>query len=571
MAVAFNQVGSISGVVGGANIVNVPTTLAVRSRRPALRDAAGRHDQRLYRRRAGRRVRRDGGAGRQPHQEHPEPQRRRHELLTGRRRRGRLTGLLVTGTAANPVIYVTSSDPRISNDARHQPRHQLRRPVQADLERLRLEYRRPDPRSATLRGEPFAERHGALRRRQDALPDARRKHQQRRAVELLLQHVRIRACRHRSSRSTFRRSMRCRSRPTPAPASTTAANTSTTCRPSTTRTPPNNGVRENAGGMDVAGPWGGRDGLNQAILPADAPFSIFATGFRNAYDLVLTADGRLYTLDNGSNAGLGGDPVIVNGEATNQISTGGAASGEPLYLLRGRRLLRPPEPDPRQPEPVLDRLQRCRQRRHHARGQHGRRHFGPRPGRGEHRRRLPDRSEQVHLQSGAADRGGHPHRPPGPGSDALVTIGSSSNGLVEYTADNFDGELFGDLLVAQFNGNVARLNLNADGTTATYETIPGLSGLSIPLDVTVGPDGTLWVAEITGNRSASSRRPTSSCRATPTPTTTASSTRSTRSSATPRTAARPSSCRTRASSGTSTPTSTATVLVPAAMAAASPA
>ena len=41
---------------------------------------------------------------------------------------------------------------------------------------------------------------------------------------------------------------------------------------------PNNGVRENSGGMDVAGPWGGHDGLNQAILPANAPISVYATG-----------------------------------------------------------------------------------------------------------------------------------------------------------------------------------------------------------------------------------------------------------------------------------------------------
>ena len=91
-------------------------------------------------------------------------------------------------------------------------------------------------------------------------------------------------------------------------------------------------------------------------------------------------------------------------------------------------------------------------------------------------------------------------RHPSAGSEALVTIGSSSNGLVEYKANNFDGALKGDLLVAQFNGNVARLNLNATGTTATYETIPGLSGLATPLDVTVGPGGTLWVAEIAGDK-----------------------------------------------------------------------
>ena len=48
------------------------------------------------------------------------------------------------------------------------------------------------------------------------------------------------------------------------------------------------GVGEDANGLDESGPFGGRDGLNQAILPADAPLRIFADGLRNNYDLVIT-------------------------------------------------------------------------------------------------------------------------------------------------------------------------------------------------------------------------------------------------------------------------------------------
>ena len=70
----------------------------------------------------------------------------------------------------------------------------------------------------------------------------------------------------------------------------------------------NNGAagNETAGGLDVGGPFGGNDGLNQAILPADAPLRIFATGLRNAYDIVLTQSGKLFTVDNGGNQDLGG-------------------------------------------------------------------------------------------------------------------------------------------------------------------------------------------------------------------------------------------------------------------------
>ena len=49
------------------------------------------------------------------------------------------------------------------------------------------------------------------------------------------------------------------------------------------------GVGEDANGLDEDGPFGGNDGLNQAILPADAPLRIFADGLRNAYDLVITS------------------------------------------------------------------------------------------------------------------------------------------------------------------------------------------------------------------------------------------------------------------------------------------
>ena len=65
----------------------------------------------------------------------------------------------------------------------------------------------------------------------------------------------------------------------------------------------------------------------------------------------------------------------------------------------------------------------------------------------------------------------------------------------------------GDLLVAQFNGNVARLNLGAEGST-TYQTIPGLSGLATPLDVTVGPTEPSGSPRSPATKSASSRRPT---------------------------------------------------------------
>ena len=56
----------------------------------------------------------------------------------------------------------------------------------------------------------------------------------------------------------------------------------------------------------------GNDGLNQAKLVVDGPVQIYASGFRNAYDFLITRlpgkEGRMYTVDNGANGGWGGHP-----------------------------------------------------------------------------------------------------------------------------------------------------------------------------------------------------------------------------------------------------------------------
>jgi len=98
-------------------------------------------------------------------------------------------------------------------------------------------------------------------------------------------------------------------------------------------------------------------------------------------------------------------------------------------------------------------------------------------------------------------------------TNALGTVGSSSNGLAEYDSGGtaFGGVLDGMLLVTQFNNNITLLNPNdanmgmdpivdddglelaADGVLQLNSF--GITGLGTPLDVTVGPDGTIWVAE----------------------------------------------------------------------------
>ncbi|MEL6441246.1 MAG: malectin domain-containing carbohydrate-binding protein [Cyanobacteria bacterium J06621_8] len=290
-------------------------------------------------------------------------------------------------------------------------------------------------------------------------------------------------------------------------------------------TVPNDGVREDINGLDVAGPWGGNDGLNMAILPADAPLRIFADGFRNQYDLVFTENGQLFTVDNGSNGNLGGNPLDSNGnpteqpgagEATNAPNGGGTGDPEPLFLIEDGNYYGHPAParaNQTLPWTVLN--------------DNGNPDTSVSPNTVASLADLvPD---GVDIQNGfiidpsrftgnAARLSESGIRVPrnSPESNSIFNLGSSSNGLVEYTADAFDGALQGALIVTQFNGNITLLNINEDGTaleplidpgndgilgTTDDEVIdsngefPLVTGQSQPLDVTVGPDGTIWVAE----------------------------------------------------------------------------
>ncbi|MGF1566479.1 MAG: malectin domain-containing carbohydrate-binding protein [Nodosilinea sp.] len=280
------------------------------------------------------------------------------------------------------------------------------------------------------------------------------------------------------------------------------------------------GVGEDANGLDENGPFGGRDGLNMAILPADAPVRIYADGFRNHYDLVLRADGKLYTVDNGSNGGLGGNPLIVNGEAVNTPVNGGTGDPEPLFLVQDGQYYGHPNPTRANQNQAwtvynnsgtVDTTVTVNT--------------------------VPDISALVPASVNIADgflidpskftgnatrlaQSGVRIPFNSPSSPSLVELGSSSNGLVEYTGNAYGGALNGALLVAQFNNTVTLLNVNNAGTGLEPLIDPGLdgllgtaddtvadadgvytliTGLATPLDVTTGPNGSIWVAEIGGN------------------------------------------------------------------------
>ena len=266
-----------------------------------------------------------------------------------------------------------------------------------------------------------------------------------------------------------------------------------------------------SGNEDINDPWGGNDGLNQAKLVVGGPVQIYASGFRNAYDFLITRlpskEGRMYTVDNGANGGWGGHPIgegpAVNGisSATNQYQTGEPGSTGPgtggdakVNNLDNLHLVTEGfyggHPTPIRANPT---------------------------GAGLYTNDTNDASQGTWRTQASDLPVDWPPVPPSmvnplegdylqPGVDdnALATFEKSTNGIAEYTASNFGGELQGDLVLASFSGNLERIQLNAAGTEATNVSTFASNFGSLPLDVVAQGDdepfpGTIWAATYGSN------------------------------------------------------------------------
>lgn len=224
---------------------------------------------------------------------------------------------------------------------------------------------------------------------------------------------------------------------------------------------------EDKPGADASDPFGGNDGKNQAIIVPGGPVQVYAPGFRNPYDVIITESGRMYSVDNGPNAGWGGEPdgEGPEGNATNEGKNGGATHGDGLHYISGE-------------------------------GYYG---GHPNPTRSNTDNTFNDSNPQSPVSVGNPIESDY--RKPGDEDGALHVWGNSTNGLTEYTASNFQGSLKGDLLTASFDNAIKRVKLNAAGDTAVLEENLFGQAASVPLDVTaVGDDGlfpgTVWVTAI---------------------------------------------------------------------------
>ena len=223
---------------------------------------------------------------------------------------------------------------------------------------------------------------------------------------------------------------------------------------------------DRAGDPDANDPFGGNNGKNQAKLVPGGPVQVYAPGFRNPYDLLIAKSGKMYTIDNSSNYGQGDVPVNEGpaGVCTNQPNEPGSNQAEALHLVQGP-------------------------------GYYG---GHPNPTRGNMANTF-NANEQSPVAT--ANPIECDYRVPGAENGSLTTFTSSTNGLAEYTASNFGGAMKGDLLAASFEEKIYRIKLNSTGDGVVSKQALFSNVGSMPLDVTTRGDtnrfpGTIWVANI---------------------------------------------------------------------------
>lgn len=215
---------------------------------------------------------------------------------------------------------------------------------------------------------------------------------------------------------------------------------------------------------DAGDPFGGNEGKNQAVLEQNGPVDIFAAGLRNPYDFVINQYGLIYATDNGPNASIGGPPILDgNGQPTNQPNQGGSSANDALHLIT-----------------------------------EGSYSGHPNPTRANLDNTFNDTDPQTPIYNGYTEPGDYQ---PNGTDGALALFDTSTNGIAEYTATGFDGALNGDLLTVTIDGKLTRLKLSPDGTSVIDREILFNNSGVYPLDLTaVGDDhpfaGTIWVADL---------------------------------------------------------------------------
>ncbi len=350
-----------------------------------------------------------------------------------------VTGLLVTGTAGNPVLYVSSSDPRITKNDQNPPSASIDT-NSGIVSRLRWNGSSWD-KVDLVRGLPRSKENHAVNGM--ALDTA---------TNTL--YLMVGGNTNMGAPSTnFSR----------LPEFALAAALLTIdldAIGNTTYDLPTLDDEDRAGTADANDPFGGNMGKNQAIVDPTGPVQIYSTGWRNAYDVVRHSSGELYSVDNGANAGWGGVPA----SCANTLDDGGKDEFDILQHISGP----------------------------------GYYAGHPNPTRGSQSNTFNSTNPQSPVPAATAVECTHIDSGEEPG--ALAVYGFSTNGIAEYTASNFTGAMQGNLLTASFGGHIWRMQLDATGAELSSPKELLFTNFDThALDVTAQPDGgifpgTIWVS-----------------------------------------------------------------------------
>jgi glucose/arabinose dehydrogenase len=196
-----------------------------------------------------------------------------------------------------------------------------------------------------------------------------------------------------------------------------------------------------------------------------APVTLYATGVRNAYDILWHSNGKLYAPTNGSAPG-GNTPAGAGVPGLTNVSV-----NEPDWLFSIKPGRYYGHPNPKRAEYALN---------------------GANPTSGA------DKYEVTQYPVGT-----HPDADWDP---AIYKFGNnySPDGLLEYKSSTFGGQLKGSMLVCRYSGgdDVMVMTPDSNGNIASVKTgLSGMTGFSDPLDIAelVGP-GYLYVAEHGANK-----------------------------------------------------------------------
>ncbi|SKB34153.1 Por secretion system C-terminal sorting domain-containing protein [Salegentibacter holothuriorum] len=280
-------------------------------------------------------------------------------------------------------------------------------------------------------------------------------------------------------------------------------------------------------GVDINDPFGGNDGLNQAKIVPGGPVQIFSPGFRNSYDLVLTEAGAVYITENGSNGGWGGFPVNEGGgNATNDYDPNEPGStvsseGEKVNNEDHLQLITPNiqnyslgsfyggHPTPIRANPFGAGLYTNPSKNGNTGAVFRTKKYHPTKNTGEFTNDpnigLPADWPPVAVANPVEGdwRGPGIANPDGPVDDIITIWGTNTNGIDEYTASNFSGAMKGNLIAGVNTGELRRVELKPDGSLSklTPSFVSGLGGDA--LGVTCNSDseifpGTIWVVTLNG-------------------------------------------------------------------------